>query len=197
MLTKTAGPCATFPAASCADSSQTACQCAGRVATGSPRRALGGLRGTARVTVGASASHSSRMDGACCSCAPAISSSACRSHAANSRSKVALAKLDKYHLLILDDIVYVSKDQAETSVLFELTGTRYERRSMLITANPAVWRLGQGVSRPSHDARRHRPPRPSLDHLRDERRKLSSARRPRSQARTRTTADARDNQGKS
>jgi len=29
----------------------------------------------------------------------------------------ALAKLDKYHLLILDDIVYVSKDQAETSVL--------------------------------------------------------------------------------
>src|SRR6266566_5021472 len=32
----------------------------------------------------------------------------------------ALAKLDKFHLLILDDIVYVSKDQAETSVLFEL-----------------------------------------------------------------------------
>ena len=40
----------------------------------------------------------------------------------------ALTKLDKYHLLILDDIVYVSKDQAETSVLFELIGTRYERR---------------------------------------------------------------------
>ena len=47
----------------------------------------------------------------------------------------ALAKLDKYHLLILDDIVYVSKDQAETSVLFEIIGCRYERRSMLITAN--------------------------------------------------------------
>jgi DNA replication protein DnaC len=46
-----------------------------------------------------------------------------------------LAKLDKYHLLILDDIAYVSKDQAETSVLFELIGTRYERLSMLITAN--------------------------------------------------------------
>src|SRR5436853_4543934 len=42
----------------------------------------------------------------------------------------ALAKLDKYHLLILDDIVYVTKDQAETSVLFELIGTRYERRPM-------------------------------------------------------------------
>jgi len=47
----------------------------------------------------------------------------------------ALAKLDKYSLLILDDIAYVSKDQAETSVLFELIGSRYERRSMLITAN--------------------------------------------------------------
>jgi DNA replication protein DnaC len=27
--------------------------------------------------------------------------------------ETALAKLDKYHLLILDDIFYVSKDQAE------------------------------------------------------------------------------------
>ena len=47
----------------------------------------------------------------------------------------ALAKLDKYNLLILDDFAYVAKDQAETSVLFELIGTRYERRSLLITAN--------------------------------------------------------------
>jgi DNA replication protein DnaC len=47
----------------------------------------------------------------------------------------AIAKLDKYHLLILDDFAYVTKDQAETSVLFELIGARYERRSMLITAN--------------------------------------------------------------
>jgi DNA replication protein DnaC len=47
----------------------------------------------------------------------------------------ALAKLDKYHLLILDDLAYVTKDQAETSVLFELISARYERRSMLITAN--------------------------------------------------------------
>ena len=47
----------------------------------------------------------------------------------------AIAKLDKYHLLILDDFAYVSRDQAETSVLFELISARYERRSMLITAN--------------------------------------------------------------
>jgi DNA replication protein DnaC len=55
----------------------------------------------------------------------------------------ALAKLDKYHLLILDDISYVSKDQAETSVLFELIGMRYERRSLLITANQPFGEWGK------------------------------------------------------
>ncbi|KAB2911920.1 MAG: AAA family ATPase [Dechloromonas sp.] len=49
--------------------------------------------------------------------------------------EAAIAKLDKYHLLILDDLAYVAKDQAETSVLFELISARYERRSTLITAN--------------------------------------------------------------
>ena len=49
--------------------------------------------------------------------------------------EAAMTKLDRYDLLILDDIAYVTKDQAETSVLFELIAARYERRSMLITAN--------------------------------------------------------------
>ncbi len=55
----------------------------------------------------------------------------------------ALEKLDKYHLLILDDFAYVTKDQAETSVLFELIGTRYERRSILITANQPFGEWGK------------------------------------------------------
>jgi DNA replication protein DnaC len=46
-----------------------------------------------------------------------------------------IAKLDRVDLLVLDDLAYVTKDQAETSVLFELISARYERRSMLITAN--------------------------------------------------------------
>ena len=49
--------------------------------------------------------------------------------------EAAINRLDKYHLLVLDDLAYVTKDQAETSVLFELIGARYERRSILITAN--------------------------------------------------------------
>src|SRR6201985_1702318 len=47
----------------------------------------------------------------------------------------AIAKLDKYHLLILDDLAYVTKDQAETSVLFELIGARHARPSLIVTAN--------------------------------------------------------------
>jgi DNA replication protein DnaC len=46
-----------------------------------------------------------------------------------------LAKLDRFDLLILDDLSYVRRNQAETSVLFELIAERYERKSLAITAN--------------------------------------------------------------
>jgi DNA replication protein DnaC len=57
--------------------------------------------------------------------------------------EAAIAKLDKYHLLVLDDLAYVTKDQAETSVLFELIGARYERRSLLVTANQPFGQWGK------------------------------------------------------
>ena len=57
--------------------------------------------------------------------------------------EAAITKLDKYQLLILDDIAYVTKDQAETSVLFELIAARYERRSLLITANQPFGEWGK------------------------------------------------------
>jgi DNA replication protein DnaC len=46
-----------------------------------------------------------------------------------------LNKLGQYPLLILDDIGYVKKDDAETNVLFELIADRYESASIIITAN--------------------------------------------------------------
>ncbi|MBV8868472.1 MAG: IS21-like element helper ATPase IstB [Acetobacteraceae bacterium] len=49
--------------------------------------------------------------------------------------ETAIEKLDKYHLIVLDDLCYVRKDQAETSALFELIAARYERRSLLVTSN--------------------------------------------------------------
>jgi DNA replication protein DnaC len=46
-----------------------------------------------------------------------------------------LLKLDRYRFIIINDIGYVRRDQQETSVLFELIAHRYERASLIITAN--------------------------------------------------------------
>src|SRR6266481_2636959 len=44
-----------------------------------------------------------------------------------------LAKLDRFDALVLDDLGYLRKDQAETAVLFELIAERYERKSLITT----------------------------------------------------------------
>ncbi len=46
-----------------------------------------------------------------------------------------LASLDRFDLLILDDIGYVQQDRDEMEVLFTLLAERYERRSVAITTN--------------------------------------------------------------
>ena len=48
-----------------------------------------------------------------------ISFSGCKIALRELSLEAAITKLDKYHLLILDDLAYVAKDQAETSALFE------------------------------------------------------------------------------
>jgi DNA replication protein DnaC len=60
-----------------------------------------------------------------------------------------LAKLDRFDLLILDDLSYVRRDQAETSVLFELIAERYERKSLAITANTPFSEWGQVFVEPA------------------------------------------------
>jgi DNA replication protein DnaC len=57
--------------------------------------------------------------------------------------EAAINRLDRFDLLILDDLAYVTKDQAETSVLFELISARYERRSILLTANQPFGEWGK------------------------------------------------------
>jgi DNA replication protein DnaC len=46
-----------------------------------------------------------------------------------------LRKLDRFEVLILDDIGYVQQNREEMEVLFTLLAERYERRSVLITSN--------------------------------------------------------------
>jgi DNA replication protein DnaC len=46
-----------------------------------------------------------------------------------------LKKLDRFDVLILDDIGYVQQNREEMEVLFTLLAERYERRSLLISSN--------------------------------------------------------------
>lgn len=95
-----------------------------------------------RILPPLSASLSSKTAGAFSSPEPPIACRSCKSHGASLLSKQRSLS-DKYHLLILDDLAYVAKDQAETSVLFELISARYERRSLAITANQPFGEWGK------------------------------------------------------
>ena len=48
---------------------------------------------------------------------------------------IAMTRLDKYQVLVVDDIGYVKKTDAETQVLFEFIAHRYESGSLIITSN--------------------------------------------------------------
>ena len=63
--------------------------------------------------------------------------------------EAALNRLDHFDVLVLDDLAYVTKDQAETSALFKLISARYERRSMIITANQPFGEWGKVFQDPA------------------------------------------------
>ncbi len=48
---------------------------------------------------------------------------------------VELRRLDRYEVIVLDDIGYVQQDREEMEVLFTFLAERYERRSVMITSN--------------------------------------------------------------
>jgi DNA replication protein DnaC len=47
----------------------------------------------------------------------------------------AIKKLDRFDVLVIDDLSYTSCDRNETDVLFALLAARYEQRSVVITSN--------------------------------------------------------------
>lgn len=46
-----------------------------------------------------------------------------------------LKKLDRFDVVILDDIGYIQQDRDEMEVLFTFLGERYERKSVMLTSN--------------------------------------------------------------
>jgi DNA replication protein DnaC len=54
-----------------------------------------------------------------------------------------LKKLDRFDVLILDDIGYLQQSREEMEVPFTLLAERYERRSLLISSNLVFSQWGQ------------------------------------------------------
>ena len=54
-----------------------------------------------------------------------------------------IKKIDKYEMLIIDDISYIPCSKEESDVLFNLLSQRYEMKSCLITSNIAFSKWSQ------------------------------------------------------
>ena len=75
-----------------------------------------------------------------------------------------LRKLDNFDFLLLDDLGYLPQGADESEVLFTLIAESYERRSLGITSNFGLLRVGPHL-RQSHGYRRgHRPGGAPLRH---------------------------------
>ena len=83
-----------------------------------------------------------------------------------------LAKLDRFDLLILDDLSYVRRDQAETSVLFELILRALRAQEHRHHSQHAVLAMGRGVRGRRDDGGRSGPVGAPLDDSGDERAEL-------------------------
>lgn len=83
-----------------------------------------------------------------------------------------LQRLDKYAVLVLDDLGYVRKSDTETAVLFELIARSSRDRQSHRHCQSALQRLGWSISRPDDDRRCRRPPGPPRAHHRHPSRQL-------------------------
>jgi DNA replication protein DnaC len=95
-----------------------------------------GPSGTGKTHVAAALGHKLIEQGIRCKLFPAI---ALVQHLQQAKRDLdlmtAMTRLDKYRVIIIDDIGYVKKTDAETHVLFEFIAHRYESGSLIITAN--------------------------------------------------------------
>ena len=68
--------------------------------------------------------------------------------ASEGREEYAIKNLNKYKLLIIDEIGYFPVDQVVAELLFQLVAARYEKRSIIITTNQPLSRWGKILSDP-------------------------------------------------
>ena len=83
-----------------------------------------------------------------------------------------LVRLDRFDVVILDDIGYVQQSRDEMEVLFTFLSERYERRSVVITSNLVFKEWDQNLQEPHDHRRSHRPAHPPRRHPGDDRDQL-------------------------
>ena len=95
-----------------------------------------GPSGTGKTHLASALGHALIEQGIRCKCFPAI---ALVQHLQQAKRDLdlmtAMTRLDKYAVIIIDDIGYVKKTDAETNVLFEFIAHRYESGTLIVTAN--------------------------------------------------------------
>ncbi|EAZ97076.1 IS21-like element helper ATPase IstB [Marinobacter sp. ELB17] len=95
-----------------------------------------GPSGTGKTHIANALGHQLTEQGVRCKLFPAI---ALVQHLQQAKRDLdlmtAMTRLDKYRVVIIDDIGYVKKTDAETQVLFEFIAHRYESGSLIVTAN--------------------------------------------------------------
>ena len=95
-----------------------------------------GPSGTGKTHIAHAIGHQLVADGVRCKVFPAVGLVQYLQQAKRDLELMkALTKLDKYRVLIIDDIGYVRKTDSETQVLFEFIAHRYESGSLIITSN--------------------------------------------------------------
>lgn len=95
-----------------------------------------GPSGTGKTHLASALGHTLVQQGIRCKLFPAIALVQTLQQAKRDLDLMtAMTRLDKYPVIIVDDIGYVKKTDAETNVLFEFIAHRYESGSLIITAN--------------------------------------------------------------
>lgn len=95
-----------------------------------------GPSGTGKTHLASALGHTLIEQGIRCKCFSAIALVQLLQQAKRDLDLMtAMTRLDKYAVIIIDDIGYVKKTDAETHVLFEFIAHRYESGTLIVTAN--------------------------------------------------------------
>src|SRR5215204_2771169 len=87
-----------------------------------------------------------------------------------------LRRLERYHLLVVDEVGYLPLERQAANLLFALVARRYERGSIIVTSNRGFEAWGEILGDAMVAAATHRPPRPPRHHDHAQRQELPAAR---------------------